>query len=99
MVRYAQASGNDAVCKAIMLDNLGEPNAPNPTQVQRENDGVTTETRNVGTHGQTVTRILHEKCQAGDDLTMYVFFSLFLILSPIFCYSGVLTFLSVSLSI
>jgi ATP-dependent DNA helicase Q1 len=70
MIRYAQAHGNDAVCKAIMLDNLGEPNAPNPTQVQRENDGLTTDTRNVGTHGQTVTRILHEKCLVGDDVTM-----------------------------
>ena len=70
MVRYAQASGNDAVCKAIILDNLGEPNAPNPVQVQKNNDGQTTETRDVGVHGQIVARLVQDAAQDGCNVTM-----------------------------
>ncbi|KAL7562089.1 hypothetical protein ACA910_015410 [Epithemia clementina (nom. ined.)] len=70
MIRYAQASGNDAVCKAILMDNLGEPNAANPTLVQKDNDGITTETRDVGRHGQIVARLVQDAAANGTDVTM-----------------------------
>jgi hypothetical protein len=70
MVRYAQASGNDAVCRAIILNHLGEPGAANATEVQKLNDGITTEPRDVGNHAQTVVRLLQLKVQQGEDLTL-----------------------------
>jgi hypothetical protein len=70
MVRYAQASGNDAVCRAIILNHLGEPGAVNATEVQKQNDGITTEPRDVGRHAQCVVRLLQLKVQEGEDLTL-----------------------------
>jgi len=70
MVRYAQASGNDSVCKAIILKNLAEPNCPDVTEVQRANDGITTDPRDVGKHAKTVTQLLYERSQDGDLLTL-----------------------------
>jgi hypothetical protein len=70
MVRYAQASGNDAVCRAIILKHLGEPNAPEVADVLQQNGESTTERRDVGRHAQTVTRLLQLKIQQGEDLTM-----------------------------
>jgi ATP-dependent DNA helicase Q1 len=70
MVRYGQASGNDAVCKAIMLASLGEPDSPDPQQVQKENDGITTDSRDVGKHAKTVVQLLQERIQDGENLTL-----------------------------
>lgn len=70
MVRYGQAAGNDAVCKSILLDNLGEPGAPNPTQVQAENDGITTETKDVGIHGQVVVRLVQDAMFESTEVTL-----------------------------
>lgn len=70
MVRYGQASGNDAVCKAMILAHLGEPEAPDVTQVQRENDNIVTEPREVGKHAQTVTKLLVEHCHQDNKLTL-----------------------------
>ena len=70
MIRYAQAFGNDAVCKAILLDNLGEPNAQSPIDVQKQFDGVTTEPRDVGKHAQVAVRLVHDAVQEGQDVTM-----------------------------
>jgi hypothetical protein len=70
MVRYAQAFGNDAVCRAILLDSLGEPDAPSPPDVLQEHGTATTQARDVGLHGQTATRLLYHHVQRGDDLTL-----------------------------
>jgi hypothetical protein len=66
MVRFAQQSGNDAVCRAILMKHLGEPNTPNVLEVCRENDGTTTNRRDVGKHAQTVVRLLG---LSGDKMT------------------------------
>ena len=70
MVRYAQESGNDAVCKSIILTHLGEPNAPDVLRLRKENEGVTTTPRDVGRHAQNVVRLLNERITAGKDMTM-----------------------------
>jgi hypothetical protein len=70
MVQYGQASGNDAVCKAIILASLGEPNSPDPIEVQKQNDGVVTDPRDVGTHAKTVAQLLQERTDVGDLLTL-----------------------------
>jgi hypothetical protein len=70
MARYAQASGNDDVCKAIILSSLGEPGAANPQDVERANLGSTTEEQDVGKHAQTVTKLLQYKINCGEDLTI-----------------------------
>lgn len=70
MVRYAQASGNDAICRSIVLNHLGEPGVPVASEVQKQNDGITTEPRDVGRHAQTLVRLLELKTQQGEDLTL-----------------------------
>jgi len=70
MVRYAQASGTDAVCRSIILNHLGEPNAPNASEVQKQNDGIATEPRDVGKHAQTLVRLVQQKTHQGEDLTL-----------------------------
>lgn len=70
MIRYGQETGNDAVCKAIILTHLGEPNAPDPVRVCKENEGVATTRRDVGLHAQTVVRLLEQRLSEGKDMTM-----------------------------
>ena len=70
MIRYAQASGNDAVCKAIILSSLSEPNCQDPKLVQQQYDGIATEPRDVGFHAQTVTQLLIDFDERGDLLTL-----------------------------
>ena len=70
MVQYGQASGNDAVCKAIILASLGEPGAPNPTDVQKQQDGIVCEPRDVGKHAKTVAQLLRDRTRDGDNLTL-----------------------------
>lgn len=69
MVRYAQQSGNDAVCRAIIMTHLGEPNCPDVLEVCRQNDGITTNRRDVGKHAQTAIRLLSLRLQEGRDIT------------------------------
>ena len=69
MVRYAQASGNDAICKAIILNHLGEPNYPNVIDVERENASKTTYQRDVGFHAQIVVRLLQLRLDEGNNVT------------------------------
>jgi superfamily II DNA helicase RecQ len=57
MVRYAQAFGNDEVCRSIILNHLAEPNSPNVTEVQARND-ATVEVREIGRHAKTVVDLL-----------------------------------------
>ena len=70
MVRYAQQSGNDPICKAIILTHLGEPNAPDVMQVVNENEGIATIRRDVGTHAKTLVQLLNELIMDGRDITM-----------------------------
>lgn len=70
MVRYAQASGNDAVCKGIILKALGEPDCPDVDEVLTANDGITTEQRDVGAHAKTVTALLQYKVVRREDVTL-----------------------------
>jgi hypothetical protein len=70
MIRYAQESGNDALCKAIILKHLGEPNCPDVLQVRKENEGITTVPRDVGSHAKTVLELLSIRLQEGKDMTM-----------------------------
>jgi len=70
MIRYGQESGNDAVCKAIILKHLGEPNVPDVHIVQKENEGVTTTRRDVGSHARTVVQLLELRLSKGEDTTM-----------------------------
>lgn len=70
MVRYAQASGNDAICKAIILKKLGEPDCPDVGAVTDTNGGDTTDLVNVGRHAKVVTRLLHLKMSEGEQTTL-----------------------------
>ena len=70
MIRYGQETGNDAVCKAIILTHLGEPNAPDVHRLRNENEGDTTILRDVGNHAQTVVRLLEERIAEGKSMTM-----------------------------
>lgn len=70
MIRYAQQSGNDAICKAIMLTHLGEPNVPEVMQVVKENEGIATTQRDVGMHAQTLVKLLSLRLREGRDMTM-----------------------------
>ena len=70
MIRYAQESGNDAVCKAIMMKHLGEPNAPDVLDVVSQNEDIVTTRRDVGPHAKTVVQLLELQLQDGKDVTM-----------------------------
>jgi hypothetical protein len=70
MIRYGQQCGNDAVCKAIILNNLGEPDRPNLDQVMRDNADTTTLSRDVGWHAQTLLKLLLLRTQEGTRMTM-----------------------------
>jgi hypothetical protein len=59
MVHYAQESGNDLICEAILMKYLDEPNTPNVMQVISENEGISTKRRDVGKHTKTVIELLH----------------------------------------
>ena len=69
MVRYAQQTGNDAVCRAVLMKHLGEPNSADVLEVCSRNEGTTTERRDVGKHAQTAVRLLALKTRDGQDVT------------------------------
>jgi hypothetical protein len=69
MVRYGQQSGNDEVCRTIIMKHLGEPDTPDPLEVCRRNDGITTERRDVGEHAKTVVQVLKLRLDMGSDIT------------------------------
>jgi ATP-dependent DNA helicase Q1 len=70
MAQYAQSFGNDAVCRAIILNTLGEPNSPDPKQVMATNtDNVVI--RDAVEHAKTVLQLLRLKNQQqGLNLTL-----------------------------
>lgn len=70
MIRYAQESGNDPVCKAIILKHLGEPNAPDVSEVVTQNEDIVTTRRDVGAHAKTVVQLVQQQLQDGKDVTM-----------------------------
>ena len=71
MVRYAQEFGNDEVCKAIILKNLGEPNSPDPeAAIARNSEGGTIESRNVTKHALTAVELLRVRSSEAKQLTM-----------------------------
>lgn len=70
MVRYAQANGNDAICKSIILSKLGEPNIQPVAEVDVANASITTDDRDVGRHAQTVTQLLQQKMNENEKLTL-----------------------------
>jgi hypothetical protein len=69
MVRYAQESGNDAICKAIMLTHLGEPDCPNIQEVKANNANETTYERDVGVHAQILVKLLDLRLRQGSNIT------------------------------
>lgn len=71
MVRYAQASSHDAVCRAILMTHLGEPVVDNMENLLQQYDGTYTERRDVGRHCQTVAKLLALKVHdQGEKITM-----------------------------
>ena len=61
MVHYAQASGSDAVCRAIINTNMGERGYDvSAAKLEEEKLGLL-ERRDVGKHALTMVRILQEK--------------------------------------
>jgi hypothetical protein len=70
MVRYAQESGNDAVCKAIILRCLGELGDDQYKAVLSANEGTCTDRRDIGMHAKTVVALLQIKLSSGEDMTL-----------------------------
>ena len=57
MIKYAQQFGNDAVCRAILLQNLGEPHDGMEATLQAFHASTTS--RDVLAHSQTVLQLLY----------------------------------------
>ena len=72
MTRYGQAHGNDAVCRAILMAKLGEPNSPDPAEVYRLNEGFTYTCRDVSEHVRTVLKLIQAKAHENLTLSMLV---------------------------
>lgn len=72
MTRYGQAHGNDAVCRAILMAKLGEPNSPDPAEVHRQNEGFTTTCRDVSEHVRTLLKLMQAKANEKLTLSMLV---------------------------
>ena len=72
MTRYGQAHGNDAVCRAILMAKLGEPNSPDPAEVHRKNEGFTTTCRDVSEHVRTLLKLMQAKANEKLTLSMLV---------------------------
>jgi hypothetical protein len=70
MVRYAQASSDDAVCRAILMRHLGEPVVEDMESLLRRYDGTHTERREVGRHCQTAAKLLAQNQELGEKMTM-----------------------------
>ena len=70
MVRYAQETGNDAICKAVILSHLGEPDCPDVQAVKRANADATTVLRDIGVHARTLVQLLDVRTQEGKDMTL-----------------------------
>ena len=68
MARYAQMHGDDALCKRIILSNLGEPGSEKIEDVINSGGANSTTTeREIGSFSKGVVRLIHE---ANKDMTM-----------------------------
>jgi len=68
MARYAQMHGDDALCKRIILSNLGEPGSERIEDVINSGGANSTTTeREVGSFSKNVVRLIYE---ANKDMTM-----------------------------
>jgi ATP-dependent DNA helicase Q1 len=72
MIRYGQAHGNDAVCRAILMTKLGEPNSPDPSVVHKQNEGLTSTCRDVSEHVRTLLKMMQAKSKDKLTLSMIV---------------------------
>jgi ATP-dependent DNA helicase Q1 len=72
MVRYAQESGGDIVCRSIILAALGEPTLEIAEARRLEQEGGTSsaERREVGSHCKTVAQLLKLKINQGENVSM-----------------------------
>jgi ATP-dependent DNA helicase Q1 len=68
MVRYAQQFGSDRICRAIILQNLGEPNQNLPQVLASASEDTHTELKDVLSHVQSVLHLLYLK--QDDNVTM-----------------------------
>jgi len=59
MIKYAQHFGSDAVCRAILLQNLGEPDHDLEAALQKwQTDATSAPIRDVLSHSKTVLQLL-----------------------------------------
>lgn len=58
MIKYAQHFGSDAVCRAILLQNLGEPNHDMEAVLKEWQSDTTVLPRDVMSHSKTVLQLL-----------------------------------------
>ena len=70
MIRYAQESGGDAVCRAIINCNMGETGF-DIEAAKREEEGIgINERRDISVHAQTVVRLLQAKTSQREKITL-----------------------------
>jgi len=70
MIRYAQESGGDAVCRAIINSSMGEAGYDIETAKQMEEQMGLHDQRDVGRHAQTVVRLLEAKIAQRQKMTL-----------------------------
>ena len=70
MVRYAQASGSDAVCRAIINHQMGETGYDVSAATREEEKAGLCERRNIGRHALTVLKIIQEKNREREKMTL-----------------------------
>ncbi len=71
MAKYGQANGDDALCRHVILATLGEADdTMGMTLVNLENNCTTNVHRDVGSHCQTVAKVVHTLNQSGEDCTI-----------------------------
>ena len=69
MIRYAQAGGNEEICRAVILAHLNEPIMDVDALFKRY-DGVINDPRDVGLHCKAVTELLHQRQREGSETTL-----------------------------
>jgi hypothetical protein len=69
MIRYAQAGGNEEICRAVILTHLNEP-LMDVDELFRRYDGEINDPRDVGLHCKTATELLNTRQQEGAELTL-----------------------------
>ena len=71
MAKYGQASGDDALCRHIILAALGEADESMGNTLREKQEMCTSTIRQeIGAHCQTVTRVVDVLNRAGEDCTI-----------------------------